>query len=66
MVEYGWIFKIQKLADGEKSGESITIDFNNIYLPVHALELKEFFGKLAIPQKLEELSKCCQNDFLSE
>ena len=30
-VEYGWIFKIKKkLADGKKSGESITIDFNNI------------------------------------
>ena len=25
---------------------------------------KEFFGKLAISQKLEEISKCCQKDFL--
>ena len=58
-------FSIQKLADGEKSRESITIDFNKIYPPVHALELKEFFEKLAISQKLEEISKCCQTDFLS-
>ena len=48
-------FQNSKLADGEKSGESITIYFNNIYLPLHALELKEFFGKLAISQKLEEI-----------
>ena len=53
----------QKLAGGAKSGESFTINFNNIYLPVHALELKDFFGKLAISQKLEEISKCCQKDF---
>ena len=59
-------FQNSKLADGEKSGESITIDFNNIYPSMHALEqLKEFFGKLAISQKLEEISKCCQKDFQS-
>ena len=36
----------QKLAGGEKSGESFTINFINIYPPVHALELKEFFRKI--------------------
>ena len=64
-VEYGWIFKIQKLADGEKSGESITINFNNVNAFAHVLEQKVFFGKLAISQKLEDISKCCQKDFLS-
>ena len=39
--------------------------FQDIYPPVHALELKEFFGKLAMSQKLDEMSKCCQKDFLS-
>ena len=28
------------------------------------LELKLFFEKLAISQKLQEISKCCQKDFL--
>ena len=58
-------FQNSKIGRQQKSGESITIDFNNIYPPVHALELKEFFGKLAISRKLEEISKCCQKDFLS-
>ena len=31
---------------------------------MYALELSEFFGKLAVSQKLEEISKCCQKDFL--
>ena len=56
----------QKLADGEKSGESITINFNNVNAFMHVLEQKVFFGKLAIYQKLEEISKCCQKDFLSK
>ena len=58
-------FQNSKTGRQQKSGISITIDFNNIYLPVHALELKEFFGKLALSQKLEEISKYCQKDFLS-
>ena len=65
-VEYGWIFKIQKLADGEKSGESITINFNNLNAFAHALEQKAIFVKLAISQKLEDISKCCQKDFSSK
>ena len=36
-------FQNSKLTDGEKSGESIKIDFNNIYPPMHALELEDFF-----------------------
>ena len=56
-------FQNSKLADGEKSEESITIDFYTIYPSMHALELKEFFGKLAISQKLEEISKCCKKTF---
>ena len=45
--------------------QSITIDFNNTYQTLHALKLKEILGKLAISHKLEEISKCCQKDFLT-
>ena len=56
-------FQNSKMADGKQSVDSITIDFNNIYLPMHALELKEYFGKLAISQKLEEISNVVKRTF---
>ena len=52
---------MQKLAEGKKSGGSITINFYNVNAFAHALEQKVFFGKFAISQKIEEISKCCQN-----
>ena len=55
-VEYEWIFKIQKLGDSEKSGESIVMNFNNVYACMHALEQKIFFWKLTISQKVQEIS----------
>ena len=65
-AEYGWIFKIQNPGDSEKSGESIAMNFNNVNACTHVLEQKLFFGKLAISQKLPEISICYQNDFCSE
>ena len=59
-------FQIQKLGDSEKSGESTVMNFNNANACVHALEQKSFFEKLAIYQKLQEISKCYQNDFCFE
>ena len=40
------------------------INLNNVNAFAHALEQIVFFGKLAVSQKLEEISKCCQKDFL--
>ena len=42
------------------------MNFNNVNACAHALEQKSFFEKLAISQKLQEISKCCQKDFCSE
>ena len=59
-------FQNSKLGDSEKSGESTAMNFNNANACAHALEQKSFFEKLAISQKLQEISKCCQKDFCSE
>ena len=59
-------FQNLNTADGENSGESIKINFNNVNTFAHALEQKVFFGKLAISQKLEEILECCQKDLNKE